>query len=389
MTTTLRIALVGAGYAGRSHAFGYRNASMAEDLKDVHVILDTIVDTNEALAKDVAGFYGFENVSTDLDAVLARDDIDAVSLALPNRLYKHVLPKVAAAGKNIFCEKPLGLDADEAIALAKAAEDAGVINEVGFSFRRIPALAKLHDLVQAGAFGQIRQFNAFYYADYAADPRQPLTWRYIMKDSGGGAIADIGAHALDTVRYVVGDIEEVVSAALTTSISTRPLPAGGIGHSQKASETESGPVDNDDNAVVTLRAKSGAIGTVQLSRIATGKPNDLGIEIYGEKGWARFSSAAMDELQVYEAGVSEAGMDGARTVIAGPAFPYFGDTAAMPGRGVGTGYGEAFIAEIQEFVRALAYGTPVTTPFSEAIPTMKVIQAAQASARKGAPVPVE
>ncbi|MFT0847928.1 Gfo/Idh/MocA family oxidoreductase [Actinomycetaceae bacterium L2_0104] len=388
MSLTVRVALVGAGYAGQSHAFGYRNASMADDLHGVKVVLDTVVDPNIELAKDVAGKYGFEKYATDMGEVLADPEIDAVSLALPNKLYSTVVPQVLAAGKHVFCEKPLGLDAAEAAAMADQADASGLINAVGFSFRRIPALAQLSKIVAEGVLGEIHSFRAHYYADYAADPRQPLTWRYIMKDSGGGAVADIGAHAIDTVRYVVGDIAEVCAAQLSTVIKERPLPAGGIGHSQKASETESGPVENDDDAILTLRTAAGAVGSVTLSRIAEGVPNDLGIEVFGSKGHARFSSATGDQLVVYETGVSEPGMDGARTIVAGPAFPYFGDTAAMPGRGVGTGYGEAFAAEIQEFVRALAKNGTVTTPFREAVPTMRVIAAALESSAAAKPVSI-
>ena len=388
MTTTLRVALVGAGYAAQSHAFGYQNAQLDDELNGVEVILDTVIDPNTELAEYVKGKYGFENVGSDVREVLGRDDIDIVSLALPNKMYVDIVPEILRSGKAVFCEKPLGLNAEEAQVMADAAAEAGVVNAVGFSFRRIPALAALHELVAKGELGDIQWFNAWYFADYAADPNQPRTWRYIQEQSGGGAIADIGAHALDTVRYVCGDVAEVKSASLETIFKDRPMPAGGIGHSQKASETERGEVSNDDNAIVSLKTKGGAIGTVTLSRIATGVPNDLGIEVHGSKGWAKFSSAAMDQLTWYKAGEAEAGFDGAKTVVAGPAFPYFGTTAAMPGRGVGTGYGEAFMAEIQEFVKAVVGKGKVSTPFTEAIPTMDAIAAAQKSAANGSPVTI-
>ncbi|WP_415504108.1 Gfo/Idh/MocA family oxidoreductase, partial [Actinomyces slackii] len=139
----------------------------------------------------------------------------------------------------------------------------------------------------------------------------------MQEQSGGGALADIGAHALDTVRHVVGEITEVTSAQLETVIKDRPLPAGGIGHSQKASATERGEVTNDDIANLSVRTATGAIGSITLSRIALGTPNDLGIEVYGTRGHARFSSASMDALTVYQAGSEEPGMDGPRTVAAG------------------------------------------------------------------------
>lgn len=361
---------------------------MDDELNGVKVVLHTVVDPNQELAAQVAGKYGFLHTATDIQTVLDDPEIDAVSMALPNRMYVDVVPKVVAAGKHIFCEKPLGLDAAEAEIIVKAAEEAGVVNAVGFSFRRIPALAALHELVADGTLGDIEWFRAYYYADYGASLEEPRSWRYTQKQSGGGAVADIGAHTLDTVRYVVGDIAEVTSAQLTTVITERPMPAGGIGHSIKASATERGPVDNDDIANLSVKTASGAVGNVTLSRIACGVPNDLGIEVHGTKGYAEFSSAKMDQLVVYESGEAKPGFDGARTIVAGPDFPYFGTTAAMPGRGVGTGYAEAFMAEIQEFVKAVVKGEKVTNPFSDAIGTMKVISAAQKSSAEGHPVEI-
>lgn len=391
MSSELRVAVIGAGYAGQSHAFGYRNASMAKDLHDVSVILDTVVDANESLAKEVRGQYGFERYSTELNDVLENPNIDAVSLALPNRVYATVMPTIIESKKHIFCEKPLGLNTVQAKEMADRVEKSDLINMVGFSFRRLPALAQLATIVQEGRPGEIETFNAWYYADYAADAQQPLTWRYIMEQSGGGAIADIGAHSIDSIRYVVGEITEVNSALLSTFIDRRPLPAkGGVGHAIAASETgETGAVENDDVAVVNLRA-GGAVGTLTLSRIARGIPNDLGIEVHGSKGYARFTSARTDELLVYEEGVSETGMDGPRIVASGPDFPFFAETAAMPGRGVGTAYGEAFIAEIQEFVRAVTRNDQsiVMTPFREAVPTMKVIESVLEAAASGKAVKI-
>lgn len=389
MKKTIRIALLGAGYAGQCHSFGYRNANMDPRVAGTKIILDTVIDGNEELARAVADKYDYEHYATDYREVLKRDDIDAFSLALPNRVYVKVVPEILAAGKAVFCEKPLGLDEKEAQIMVDAAEKSGSINSVGFSFRRLPALAALHNLIQEGALGDIEFFRAHYYADYAYDPKQPLTWRYIKEQGGGGAVADIGAHALDTVRYIAGEISEVTSANLETVIKTRPLPAGGIGHSQKASETESGPVTNDDNASLNVRTVNGAIGNVTLSRIACGCPNDLGIEVYGTKGHARFSSLQVDQLELYQAGEAKAGFDGPKIVAAGPAFPYFETTAAMPGRGVGTGYAEAFMAEIQEFCATLVGKGEITSPFSEAVPTMKVISAALESAETGKPVKIQ
>lgn len=386
MSRDLRIAVVGAGFAGQGHAFGFRNAQMLPALKGVNVIMDTLVEPNTALAETVAAKYGFERIASSVDEVIARPEVEAVSLALPNNIYIDVVPRLLKAGKHVFCEKPLGLNAEEAAELTRIADEAGVVTSVGFCRRRVPALAAMAKVISEGGIGNVHTFRASYFADYAASPKSPRTWRFQKDIAGGGAVADIGAHILDTVRFLVGDIEAVTACQLDTVIKERPLPTGGTGHNQGASETDFAPVDNDDNAVVSLRAKNGAIGVVSLSRIATGITDVFAIEVYGDKGWAKFESPHSDEFHLCQPEQSAPGFDGPRQIIAGPAFPYFSDVACMAGRGVGTGYGENMVAEIQEFCAAVVGRGRVTVPFSEAIPTMAVIDAAMASAETGAEV---
>ena len=382
----LRIAVVGAGFAGQGHAFGFRNAQMLPALKGVNVRLDTLVEPNAPLAETVAAKYGFERTAAGIEEIIDRPEIEAVSLALPNNAHIGVVPRLLKAGKHVFCEKPLGLTSAEAEEMTRAAEEAGVVTSVGFCRRRVPALAALAQVVRDGGIGTVHSFRASYFADYASDPKAPRTWRFVRSVAGGGAVADIGAHIIDTVRFVLGDVAEVIACQLETVIKERPLPTGGTGHSQGASATESGPVENDDNAVISLRTAGGAIGSVNLSRIAAGITDVFAIEVYGDKGWAKFESPHSDEFYLCQPEQSAPGLDGPRQIIAGPDLPYFGDVACMPGRGVGTGYGENLIGEIQEFLAAVVGKGEVTVPFAEAIPTMRIIEAAQKAAATGAPV---
>uniref|UniRef100_UPI001124E9BB Gfo/Idh/MocA family protein n=1 Tax=Arthrobacter globiformis TaxID=1665 RepID=UPI001124E9BB len=212
MTTTLRIGIIGAGMAGQAHAFGYRNAMMARDLADVDVQLHTIADPNLELAQSVAKRYGFANAVADIDAFLATPEIDAVSVALPNHLHAQILPKVIASGKHLFAEKPIGRTREEAAWLADLAQASTAVTGVGFSFRRLPGLAALAQAVENGAVGQIHTVRAWYNADYAADPSGALSWRYSQEQSGGGALLDIGAHAIDAAQFVVGPVSRVLNS---------------------------------------------------------------------------------------------------------------------------------------------------------------------------------
>ena len=187
----MRIAVIGAGMAGQAHAFGYRTAMMAVS-SSLRVELDTIADPNLPLAQSVADRYGFAHATGDIDALLEREDIDAISVALPNFLHAEVLPKVLASGKHVLAEKPIGRTVEESSSLQALAEASPAVTGVGFSFRRLPGLAALAAAVRDGWIGEVHTVRGWYRADYAADPAGALSWRYSQEQAGAGALLDIG-----------------------------------------------------------------------------------------------------------------------------------------------------------------------------------------------------
>ena len=383
MTKKLKVAVIGAGMAGQAHAFGYRNAAMA-GAGELQVELWAIADPNVALAETVAKRYGFAGAIGDIDAVI-NSDCDIISVALPNFLHAEILPKVLASGKHVFAEKPIGRTLAESADLRAQAESNPGVTGVGFSFRRLPGLAALAQAVHAGMIGDVHTVRAWYNADYASNPKGALSWRYSQDQAGAGALLDIGAHAIDAMHFVAGDSKTVLNATLRTVIAQRPVAsAGAIGHGASTS-TETGPVTNDDVALLTVELESGAIGHVAMSRIAHGIPNSLGVEVHGTLGSGSFDSISAGEFHLFQTS-DDAVFNGARKIITGPEHPYFKDVAAMPGAGVGTGYAEAFTAEIQEFVRCIHAGTEMDTNFKTAETMMKVVEAALESAKTSSPV---
>ncbi|MHA6524374.1 Gfo/Idh/MocA family protein [Tessaracoccus sp. G1721] len=375
MTRTLRIGLVGAGPAGQAHAFGYTNARMADELGEVEIVLETVVDPNIALATTVARRYGFKRAVRSVDEMLA-EGIDAVSVALPNHLSSPVLSQLLRAGVHVLAEKPLGKSADEALELTRLADTAGVVAGVGFSYRRIPALAAAARAIRDGAIGTPYFATAKFLADYAVDADGPLNWRFVKATAGAGTLMDMGTHALDALEFLVGPIDEVTSAVLNTSITERPDPSGGRGE-----------VDTDDTALVTLRFDGGAVGTMLASRVAAGVPIEFDLEVFGSAGHLRFSYTDLNAYSIYQPGGGRDG-DGVRRVISGPGSPHFEDVMPMCFKGNPTGYGEAFIAEVQDFLKAISGVTPMDTDFAAAARTMQAAQAAIESSTTGKPVSI-
>ena len=389
MSKHVTVAVVGAGMAGQAHAYGYRNATMHPDLAGADVRLAAIVDFNADLARSAAARYGFAAATTDLDAVLGDDAIDAVSLALPNFAYADVIPRLIAAGKHVLAEKPLGRSAAEAYRFATAADAAGLVGGVGFSFRRLPAVEAIAHIVGSGGIGDLWHATAWYLTDYASTPATPLSWRYHQDQAGGGAIVDVGAHVLSVLEHVTGPVRRVVAADSRILIPERPVPAGAVtGHGAAAGTGRTAPVTTDDVTTMIVELADGGSAQVTVSRIATGVPNSLGFQVIGSEGSVSFDSARPDEFLLHQRSLAQPEANGPRLVTVGPEQPSFAYTIPMPARGVGSGYGAAFIAQAQDFLSAILDHRKVSTDFWAGYQTMLACDAAQQAAAGGRPVDI-
>ena len=170
----------------------------------------------------------------------------------------------------------------------------------------------------------------------------------------------------------------MVAADARRVIRARPVPGGAA----------TGPVTTDDVTTMMLELDGGACAQVTVSRVATGVPNSIGFQLVGSEGSIAFDSVRPDEFQLYQRAVAGPEANGPRTVTVGPEQPSFRHTIPMPARGVGSGYGAAFVAQAQDFLGAIAHGTPVENDFWTGYRTMLVCDAAQQAAAEGGPVPI-
>jgi predicted dehydrogenase len=229
--------------------------------------------------------------------------------------------------------------------------------------------------------------NAWYLTDYAATPDTPLSWRYDKEQAGGGAIVDVGAHILSVLEHVSGPIRRVIAADSKILITERPVPSGAVvGHGPVQGTGEMGPVTTDDVTTAILELTGGGSAQVMVSRIATGVPNSLGFQLIGSAGSVSFDSARPDEFLLYQRSVAGPESNGPRLVTVGPEQPSFAYTIPMPARGVGSGYGAAFIAQAQEFLGAILDHRKAASDFWTGYQTMLACDAVQQAAAEGSPV---
>ncbi|MDA8261900.1 MAG: Gfo/Idh/MocA family oxidoreductase [Actinomycetota bacterium] len=389
MNRKVTVAVIGAGMAGQAHAYGYRNAAMHPALSDVDIELSTIADANGELAESVSKRFGFTRAAESVDAVVYDESIDAVSVALPNFAYAEVIPRLIRAGKHVLAEKPLGRSAAEAFGFATAADAAEVVHGVGFSFSRLGAIEAIETLLKTGAIGDVRHLSAWYLTDYAATEETPFSWRYDKSLAGGGAIVDVGAHVISVIERLAGPITRVLAAEARTVIPARRIPAAAIvGHGRAELTSHTAAVTTDDVTDVVTELAGGGLAQITASRAATGFPNSLGFQIIGSEGSVAFDSVHADEFQLFQRSTAPAESNGFRTVLVGPEQPAFGYTVPMPARGVGSGYGSAFVAQAQDFIRSIVSGSPIANDFWAGYQTMLACDAAQLAAAEHRPVDI-
>ncbi|MBF4585150.1 Gfo/Idh/MocA family oxidoreductase [Curtobacterium sp. VKM Ac-2887] len=377
--------MVGHGFMGAAHSQAWRTAPRFFDL-GVEPEMAVIVGRDPERTEAARVQYGWQSASTDWRAVVADPDIDVVDIVSPGSSHVEIAIAALEAGKHVLCEKPLANTVEQAEAMTAAAVAArahGVRAMVGFSYRRVPAIAFARQLVQDGRIGTVRQVRALYLQDWLADEDGPMTWRLDKELAGSGALGDIGAHAIDLVEHVTGAELTRVSGLLETFVTERPLLADGVGLSGTAS-SERGQVTVDDAAFFTARlgggAADGAIGTFEATRYATGRKNGLTLEISGSEGAIQFDLESMNELRLYESSAPAGEQGFRRILVTEPEHPYM---AAWWPTGHLIGYEHTFSHQVKDFVEAIVAGTDPSPSFEDGLHVQRVLDAVERSAADG------
>ena len=377
---TLRVAMIGYGFMGAAHSVGWRQAPRMFSLPD-DVEMSVIVGRNAEAVTDAATRWGWSESATDWREVIARDDIDVVDIVTPGDSHAEIAIAALEAGKHVLCEKPLANTVTEAEAMADAASRAaaaGVRSMVGFTYRRVPAVTFLRDLIAQGAVGNIAQVRAAYRQDWLVDPQVPLAWRLQKEHAGSGALGDIGAHIIDMTRFVTGLDVTAVSGTVETIVKQRPLLGAGSGLSGTAAEGF-GEVTVDDIALFSGRLSTGALVSFEASRFATGRKNDLSIEVSGDKGALRFDLEDLNTLWFYDRTQPGPTQGFTRIVVTEPEHPY---VAAWWPAGHMLGYEHGFSHQVVDLVSAIAEGTDPHPSFADGLSVQRVLAAVEESAAR-------
>src|SRR6478735_1510256 len=358
----LGVAVVGSAFMGKAHSNAWRNVrAFFPDAPPVRQAV--LVGRDAARVAAAAAQYGWHDSATDWRRVLERPDVDVVDICLPGHLHAEVAEAALAAGKHVLVEKPLAntvAEAEKMLVVAQAARERGVVSMVGFNYRRVPALVLARDLVASGRLGDVRQVKVAYLQDWLADAAAPMTWRMRKETAGSGALGDLASHAVDQVRFLLG--QDVVSVSGTTETF--------VGRRAGADGPED--VTVDDAAWATLRTSGGAVASVEVTRMATGRKNSLSIEVYGSEGALAFDLEALNELSV----CTDPAVGFTRRLVTEADQPYVG--AWWPPGHV-LGWDHTFTSQAADFLTAIASGAEPSPSFADGLAVQRVLAAIEES----------
>ncbi len=371
----LGVAVVGFGWMGGVHARAYTRVLQHYPDLDLAPELVLVADPERDRLSEATRRYGFASSAVRWQDVLTDDRVGAVSVTAPNFLHREIGEAIARAGKHLWIEKPVGLLASDAEAVASAVADAHVQSAVGFNYRNAPAVEHARTLIEQGAIGTVTNGRFRLLTDYAAHPQGALTWRFQRELGGSGVLGDLVSHGVDLAHYLLGDIVSLV-ADTAIFIGERPKPIGATSHFALAEGGDVGRVENEDYLNCLMRFASGARGSLESSRTSVGDQCNYGFAIHGTKGALYWDFRRMGEL-----GVSLGGdfLDQTvHTVFVGPGRGESG--AFQPGSGIALGFDDLKVIEAARFLQSIADGKPHGATVEDAVRCAKVLDGMAESA---------
>lgn len=368
------VGMLGYAFMGTAHSNAFKKIPYMIYPPAAIPKLIMVAGRNEAGVRAAAERFGYESYATDWRKLVKDDRVQLFDNGGPNDA--HAAPCIAAAraGKHILCEKPLARNAKEAARMLNAVVKAGVVHAVAFNYRFVPAVRLIRNLITSGKLGQIYHFRAAYRQEWTMPHYGvPMNWRLRKRQSGSGALGDIGAHIIDLARYLVGEPRRIFGGT-QTFIKRRPV----------AGTDRFGRVDVDDAFGSVVEFENGALGTIEATRFAAGRKNYNVLEINAERGSIRFNLERMNELEVFWVGEEPRDTQGFHVVNVSESYHPFWEHWWPQGHIIG--WEHTFVHEIHHLLEAIVSGgqvAPNGADFEDGYKNAVICDAILASAATG------
>ena len=265
----VRIGIIGAGFARTTQIPGFRDCMGAR--------IVAIASRNPERAADVAREFAIDHVADDWRDLVAREDVDLVSVVTPPATHMEMTMAALDHGKAVLCEKPMAMNAAEAKRMTEAAQKAGLLALIDHELRFLKSRRTMRSMLTSGAIGAVRHCNYLFRSDYRGVLDRPWDW-WSDETMGGGTLGAIGSHVIDSFRWMLGTEISAVSCMLNTHIAERPDKSAGAMRR----------VTSDDEAKLHFRFADASLtrnatGAAALSVVESGSYENR-LEIYGTAG---------------------------------------------------------------------------------------------------------
>jgi predicted dehydrogenase len=290
MKPVVRIGVIGGGLMGREVANALARWFVLDNFP-VRAELAAVCDVQPKLLEWFKQVPTVRQLTTDYHELLRNPEVDVVYVAVPHQLHEQVYLDVLAAGKDMFAEKPFGIDLGSARRIAAAVEKSGRFVRVSSEFPFLPGAQRALAVARSGALGKLIEVRVGYLHSSDLDPKKPVNWKRQSAFCGEvGVLGDLGMHAVH-VPLRLGWKPTTVYAQLQRIYTERPDGKGGIA-----------PIDTWDNA--TLATYFDYQGTrapmrIELKRFGPGETNSWYIEVLGTDGGVKYSTKTPKTLWTF------------------------------------------------------------------------------------------
>ncbi len=369
---TYHVGLLGFGMIGKVHAYGYLNLPLFYQPPPLQARITHVCTSRRETAEAGRALLGADQAVTDFRAVTEDPAVDIIHICTPNDRHKEALLSAMKHQKHIYCDKPLAATLAEAQEIEAALSAYRGTAQMTFHLRFYPATIRAKQLMEEGFLGQVLQFRACYLHAGSADPQAPLKWK-LSAAHGGGVIADLASHVFDLVHHLLGDY----AALSALSYMAYPERPGADDPSRRVR------VDAEDSVLLLARMKSGAVGTIEATKLATGVEDEIRLEIHGSQGALRFNSMDPHHLEAYDRRTADRPSGGARgwtRIDSGQRYP--APAAAFPGPKFAIGWLRGHVGCLANFLQALADGKRADPGLEQGIYIQRIMDGAYRSAKE-------
>jgi predicted dehydrogenase len=284
----IRVGIAGFGFMGRAHTYGYRTIPLYYQNLPFKILLSGVADPVAGIADRAKEELGFSFATQNPDELFARPDIDVIDICTPNIYHKEGIIKALAAGKHVYCDKPLASSYAETAEVIEATKKSSLVTQMALQYRFYTGTLRAKQLIEEGALGRILAFRSCYLHPSGVDPNKPLGWKQQKAFGGGGVLFDLGSHVFDVIYYLLGRYDSVCTNN-TIVYEKRPDNNGNLVE-----------VDAEDHSISMVRMENGATGVIEATKVATGSNDELRFEIHGTNGAVYYNSMRPNEVLFYD-----------------------------------------------------------------------------------------